>query len=271
MTSTEEKLWRAVETFSPDEPDAVLSFSQRLARENGWSADYTVRVVEEYKRFMFLCCVTSMSLTPSPAVDQAWHLHMVYTKSYWHDLCRNILKRELHHNPTQGGADEARKYRECYEQTLEQYSLKFGEEPPADIWPDADSRFAAENLQWVDLNRYILLPKLRPELVTPLKLFAGLVGGVIVVSVAAMWWSRIVSNSAVSIFLMLGVLVAGIAYWQQKTGASGGTGGDVGGGCSSCGNWFGTDSSSCSSDSSSCSSDGGCSSGCSGCGGGCSS
>jgi hypothetical protein len=45
-----------------------------LARDNGWPREFTRRVVEEYKRFMFLTTVADHVVSPSEAVDQAWHL-----------------------------------------------------------------------------------------------------------------------------------------------------------------------------------------------------
>src|SRR5262249_18777890 len=48
-----------------------LSFTTRLTRENGWRASHAARVVEEYRRFLFLTAVSGPSVTPSETVDQA--------------------------------------------------------------------------------------------------------------------------------------------------------------------------------------------------------
>ena len=32
---------------------------------------------------------------PSDEVDQAWHLHLVYTRSYWGEFCPNVLGKPL--------------------------------------------------------------------------------------------------------------------------------------------------------------------------------
>lgn len=62
-------LYRAISEFQIDEPGSSLTFTDRLARDNGWSADYARRVVEEYKRFAFL------SVRPTrPAVGRNWGL-----------------------------------------------------------------------------------------------------------------------------------------------------------------------------------------------------
>ena len=83
-----------------------FTFAQRLARENGWSDEFAERVVTEYKRFVFLCMDAGHPCTPSEHVDQAWHLHLTFTESYWERMCGEVLNRPLHHNPTKGGNDD---------------------------------------------------------------------------------------------------------------------------------------------------------------------
>ena len=54
MTRDQQTYWNKVDHFELDDPDAVLTFSERLARENGWSIQYTLCCIQEYKRFIFL-------------------------------------------------------------------------------------------------------------------------------------------------------------------------------------------------------------------------
>lgn len=121
--------------FDIDGKPVTLSFAQRLAQEQGWSAAYAERVVQEYKRFIALAGTTEHTVTPSKAVDAAWHLHLTYTESYWNRLCNGLLGRPLHHTPTEGGPDEADKYRTLYGLTLALYETTFQAPPPSDIWP----------------------------------------------------------------------------------------------------------------------------------------
>ncbi|MEY4582777.1 MAG: hypothetical protein RL701_7480, partial [Pseudomonadota bacterium] len=104
--------------YSLDQPDADFQFSQRLARENRWSARFTTRCVEEYKRFALLAVCAHHPVTPSDAVDQVWHLHLTYTTSYWLEFCPHVLGVPLHHGPTRGGSQERRKFFAWYEETL---------------------------------------------------------------------------------------------------------------------------------------------------------
>lgn len=138
------ELWEKIQAFRVTPPDAMRSFERRLAFENGWSDDYARRVVEEYRRFVLLACVAGHPVCPSEDVDAAWHLHLVYTQSYWDAFCGQTLGRPLHHAPSLGGANEEAKHREMYEQTRASYRRIFGEAPPRDVWPDADQRFGAD-------------------------------------------------------------------------------------------------------------------------------
>lgn len=133
-------VWAALFPYIIGPEDAALSFADRLARENGWSASHAERVITEYKRFCFLAVTGTEEVTPSDAVDQAWHLHLTYTRDYWERFCPEILGKPLHHGPTAGGAEERGRFFEQYAQTLKRYEETFGEAAPADIWPSAAQR-----------------------------------------------------------------------------------------------------------------------------------
>jgi hypothetical protein len=135
------ELWARLEAFVIGDQVAELGFARRLARENGWGAAFAERVIREYMRFVYLAMEAGHPVTPSDEVDQAWHLHLLYTESYWHDLCRDVLGRPLHHGPTRGGEAEGEKFHDWYEATLASYRRIFGEEPPRDIWPASERRF----------------------------------------------------------------------------------------------------------------------------------
>lgn len=134
-------LYARIRAFPMDERPVAYGFLDRLARDNAWSRPYAARVIDEYKKFLYLCATAGVPMTPSREVDEAWHLHLLYTRSYWERLCKQVLGRPLHHHPTQGGAAERAKFHAWYERTLAAYRAAFGAEPPADIWPPASIRF----------------------------------------------------------------------------------------------------------------------------------
>ena len=80
MNDQQLQLWNEIKRFELDDPEISLSFTDRLARENGWTIDYSIRTIVEYKKFMFLMTIANHPLTPSDQVDQVWHLHLLYTQ-----------------------------------------------------------------------------------------------------------------------------------------------------------------------------------------------
>lgn len=159
MTEEQRPLWLKVRVFELDDPESAFPFSSRLARENGWTLEYTLRTIEEYKKFMFLICVAGHPLTPSDQVDQVWHLHLLYTYSYWKEFCGAVLKREVHHGPTKGGKHEGEKFNDWYTKTLDTYTAIFSELPPADIWPANERRFSEINYQRINLDKNWIIKK----------------------------------------------------------------------------------------------------------------
>ncbi len=152
----------ALSRFEIGPQDISLTFQDRLARDNGWSEAFTTRVIAEYKRFVFLAKFAGHPVTPSDQVDQAWHLHLVYTESYWKELCGEILSMELHHGPTKGGKSEGDKFRDWYGKTLESYNKFFGAPPPRDIWPGIEDRFRnVTSFRRLNLADSFVIPKRR--------------------------------------------------------------------------------------------------------------
>jgi len=156
---TDSALWQVINAYDIDAADVALPFSRRLARDNGWSAEFTRRAIDEYKRFIYLACVSGRTVTPSEEVDCVWHQHLIYTRDYWDRFCGEILRRPIHHCPTQGGQVEADKYRDCYRQTLALYETEFGAVPPRDLWPEEAVRFARPTTRQVDMRTHLVVAK----------------------------------------------------------------------------------------------------------------
>jgi hypothetical protein len=160
MTREEKEiLWIKLCQFEFDDPSSSFTFTDRLARDNGWTIEFTLRTIEEYRKFIYLICISNQALTPSDQVDQVWHLHLLYTQSYWHDLCNNTIKRQIHHGPTQGGKMEMIKYFDHYENTKVIYFEEFKSIPPIDIWPSSEVRFKQINFQRINLDTNWVIKK----------------------------------------------------------------------------------------------------------------
>ena len=138
---TNSKLWQRIQTFDIDSAGDVFPFSARLAREYGWPRETSRRAIEEYKKFLYLLCVTSSRLAPSAIVDQVWQLHLVDTRSYWTDFCEGVLGRPIHHE----SIDAARAYHilDHYADTRSSYEDEFECTPPAEFWPLVSEHFTA--------------------------------------------------------------------------------------------------------------------------------
>lgn len=149
-----------VEAFEIDSDNKTLRFVDRLARENRWTVAYAGRVIREYLRFCILAMRSGHPVTPSEDVDQAWHLHLTYTRSYWERFCGETLGGPLHHEPTAGGPEEGNKFRDWYQATLDSYRQLFGSDPPQDVWPPTAQRFAqAGEFKWMNAGREWAVPK----------------------------------------------------------------------------------------------------------------
>lgn len=132
-------LWTLLTDMRIEDPGAPRSFEQALAEATGWSEEYARAVAQEYRRFLYLAATSDERVTPSIAVDEAWHLHLTYSRHYWDVLCKDILGRPLHHEPSAGGRAEDIRHAEQYETTLRRYEATFLEPPPRSIWPRPDA------------------------------------------------------------------------------------------------------------------------------------
>jgi hypothetical protein len=107
-------LWIKIQNFPLDNIKAAVKFSDKLASKQGWSNPFTKRAIEEYRKFMLLCCISEKGASPSQVVDEVWHLHLTYTQSYWTDFCRDTVGKDIHHHPSAGGDAENHKHEEWY-------------------------------------------------------------------------------------------------------------------------------------------------------------
>lgn len=134
MLLQNDSLWNRLQDFSLDAPNVDFPFSKKLAKEENWTVDFTKKAIEEYKKFVYLCCVLPNGASPSEIVDKVWHMHLIYTQNYWEEFCPDILKRKLHHYPSKGGFTEKDKHQNWFLDTLKNYKEIFNQDAPEDIW-----------------------------------------------------------------------------------------------------------------------------------------
>lgn len=261
-----EPVWEKLADFRVGSGSEELTFVDRLARDNTWSRPFAQRVFQEYLKFIYLAAVAGETVTPSDEVDQAWHLHLCYSRSYWNDLCRDTLGRELHHGPTRGGDAQQRGFFERYRRTLELYREHFGTNAPADVWPSPEQRFDRRH-RFVRFNRRDVwtLPK------RPVKRVVPLLAGALVLTGCGKLLDDAIKGDQLSVVVIAAVVVlivviVAFLIWSLLGGGGGRGGrgrggrGSGGGGCGTSGGFFWG----CSSGG-----DGGNGCGGGGCGGGC--
>src|SRR5262245_37966165 len=100
------ELWHCLETMQLDDAGAALTFTARLARDNGWTRAHVNGGPCRSSRHAVRCG------GPGVASASALHAH------YWHTLCEDILHFDLHHEPTLGGKAEHSKFVNWYACTL---------------------------------------------------------------------------------------------------------------------------------------------------------
>lgn len=179
-----DSLWNRLQSFSLDTPNVDFLFSKKLAKEENWTLDFTAKAIEEYKKFVYLCCTLPNGASPSEIVDKVWHMHLIYTQNYWEEFCPNILKRKLHHHPSKGGFEEKNKHTNWFSDTLNGYRQVFQEEAPEDIWKNKNikqksKRFWLKNIKIFSLIFIVLILNSCSDNVGSALLTVILIGGVL--------------------------------------------------------------------------------------------
>jgi hypothetical protein len=103
LTDHQQELYLRLQNHCFDAPGSSIPFAAKLACEQGWSVAKSERVLSEYRRFLFLALEAGHPVSPSRAVDQAWHQHLLDTRSYWQEFCPRVLGQPVHHTPSRGG------------------------------------------------------------------------------------------------------------------------------------------------------------------------
>jgi len=110
------------------------AFASKLSRKLGWTRQFSLRSIEEYRKFVYLGVVSDASVTPPKVIDQVWHEHLLFSRAY-REFCRDVLERDFDHNPELVPSDEQTEaFHTQYAATLDLYRDEFNMTPPEDMW-----------------------------------------------------------------------------------------------------------------------------------------
>lgn len=123
--------WEEVKAFDLDYPYDEYCFSIRLAYKNKWSENFTIRAIEEYKKFMFLATISDKMVSPSEIIDIVWHQHLIFTKSY-SQFC-DLLGKKIEHIPSTNNTEDQPRFRQAKIHANKLYEEHFGEQD-TEIW-----------------------------------------------------------------------------------------------------------------------------------------
>jgi len=59
---------------------STRAFAAKVARKLGWSTDFALRAIGEYRKFVYLGVTSPHEVTPPKVIDQVWHEHQLFTR-----------------------------------------------------------------------------------------------------------------------------------------------------------------------------------------------
>ena len=137
-------------------------FIYKLSKENKWSIAFSEQAFFEYKRFIYLASLGRTRVVPSKIIDKVWHLHLSFTKSYWIEMCENILQKEIHHNPSLLTTDSKTRDLEDFRNTIDLYRQVYNAIPPVACW-QIKERDRSSNWLLIPIFSMLILTACTPE------------------------------------------------------------------------------------------------------------
>ena len=136
-------LWLKLNMMNAQGLQAFAPVMQMVEKQMGANAEMAGRVIEEYRKFLFLAMRAGHQVIPPGVINDVWMMHMQNAQNYWEQLGQMISER-----PVTGGGMDAKamgSMADAWTQTLQSYEKIFGTKPPMDIWGSGP---AADNNPW---------------------------------------------------------------------------------------------------------------------------
>ena len=115
--------------------------SRVMKKNPEWSDRKIDSLINEYKKFLYICAKCDEEQTPSKEVDEIWHEHILFTKEYekWCDF----LGKKIHHNPEKVG--ETKSFHGIFEET--QKKMKELKKPEKTVKPSPVKKVSAKPIK----------------------------------------------------------------------------------------------------------------------------
>jgi hypothetical protein len=124
-------LWLKLAGMNIQGAQAMAPYLQMLEKQMGWSAGMASRVVDEYRKFLFLALRAGHQVIPPGMFQDMWTSQMQTAQDMFAQLGQVLGEK-----PAGGGFDASafKAATDPWKQTLDSYEKLFGMAPPMDIW-----------------------------------------------------------------------------------------------------------------------------------------
>jgi len=140
-------LWLKLNLMNAEGLQAFAPLMEMMQKQMGQNSEMAQRVIEEYRKFLFLAMRAGHQVIPPGPINDVWQLHLQSAQNYWENLAQMIGERPI----AQGvDAKNLGSMADAWKATLESYEKIFGAKPPADIWqgPAAENPWLQAMANW---------------------------------------------------------------------------------------------------------------------------
>ena len=136
-------LWLKLNMMNAQGLQAFAPVMKMVEQQMGANAETSARIIEEYRKFLFLAMRAGHQVIPPGTINDVWMMHMQNAQNFWENLGQMITER-----PVAGGVDAKAMgdMAAAWTATLKSYETIFGTKPPMDIWGAGP---AADNNPWM--------------------------------------------------------------------------------------------------------------------------
>ena len=127
-------LWLKLNVMGMQGAQNFAPVMEMMQKQMGMNSEMASRVIEEYRKFLFLAMRAGHQVIPPGAVNDVWMQHMQSAQNFWEQLGQMITTQ-----PLASGFDSKAfsAMADPWAATLASYEKIFGTKPPLDIWGQA--------------------------------------------------------------------------------------------------------------------------------------